>query len=673
MKKRLLTITGVSILALVVAIVFGVIAPGQAYAKYTSKPKTTIKLSVEKPHYYVRFHANDDADHPAQGTMDDQTFTFGVAQTLTPNAYERNGYEFTGWNTMANGLGGDFEDGAEVVDLVDNPEEIYNLYAQWKEEGMHTEFEMNGTCIFHGNELLTGSGSGQITGNNCVVNGYDWANSGHTYIDTGIKLYDEENYNKDYEIGFTVVNYNSSSSYQYDPQSTFVNTKLEDGGRKYPGLVIRRNEKQIEITQSITWPNGRNDRKAVKGSSSAGTKVVIARVDGVVYYSFNGGAFQVLQDMNGSEDYFDTTVWFGAAEQADGTPFRYMDATLTDLYIKVGSTGSNKHIVSFDAGGVVDDPDDVIVVGSSKIGSLPIMSESVEIDGDTLFFNGWYTKPNGEGNRVTRDYVVSKDMLLYAYWRESDKLCGVDGSGAEYSSLQGCISAAGASDTITLLSDIVTQNVIVDSDKSITLDLNGFTISDDNVATMPVINNQGTLTVINGTMTTSMKAGVIDNTGKLHIGNGARIIATGIRQAVYNNGGELVISDGAYLASTSSSAERAAVHSKNTTDATAKVTITGGTIISNSTEAVKIEGGTLTIGTLGLPISREAPIIQGATYGVNTSVNITMYDGELRGKTAAINNANRITLTEVGASLIGINPEETAMIDGVVYKILYCQ
>ena len=317
----------------------------------------------------------------------------------------------------------------------------------------------------------------------------------------------------------------------------------------------------------------------------------------------------------------------------------------------------------------MSDPNDVTIIGSSKIGSqLPSMPESVEVDNDTVFFNGWYTKPNGKGERVNSDYVVSGDMQLYAYWRESDKLCSVSGNGAEYSSLQGCISAAGESDTITLLSDIVTQNVIVDSNKSITLDLNGFTISDDNVATMPVINNQGTLTVINGTMTTSMRAGVIDNTGKLYIGSDARIIATGIRQAIYNEGGELTISNGAYLASTSSSAERAAVHSKNTPNATAKVTITGGTIISSATEAVKIEGGTLTIGTSGLPIGREAPIIQGATYGVNTSVNITMYDGELRGKTAAINNANRI-LTETGVPPVG----ETATIDGVVYKILYCQ
>ena len=49
--KRLLATIGVSGLVLILAVAFGVALPDQAYAKYTTKTTTTIKLSVEKAHY----------------------------------------------------------------------------------------------------------------------------------------------------------------------------------------------------------------------------------------------------------------------------------------------------------------------------------------------------------------------------------------------------------------------------------------------------------------------------------------------------------------------------------------------------------------------------------------------------------------------------------------------
>ena len=210
--KRLLATIGVSGLVLILAVAFGVALPDQAYAKYTTKTTTTIKLSVEKAHYTVRFHANANGD-PVVGTMEDQVFTYGEAQALTLNAFERGGYLFDHWSTKASGLGIDYEDGA-TINLDKENGEIVDLYAQWVEDDeMHTEFETDGVCVFHGYDIQQGTGDGYITGNNCIVNGIDWADGTHRYIDTGVSLYNEENYKKDFEIGFTIIEYNPNQQF----------------------------------------------------------------------------------------------------------------------------------------------------------------------------------------------------------------------------------------------------------------------------------------------------------------------------------------------------------------------------------------------------------------------------------------------------------------------------
>ena len=60
------------------------------------------------------------------GTMEAQTVISGEAVTLTANAFTREGYKFTGWNTAADGSGTSYEDSASVTLDADT-----TLYAQW--------------------------------------------------------------------------------------------------------------------------------------------------------------------------------------------------------------------------------------------------------------------------------------------------------------------------------------------------------------------------------------------------------------------------------------------------------------------------------------------------------------------------------------------------------------
>ena len=635
-------------------------------AKYAENKSFTLAVSIEK-HYVVAFDANG-----GTGSMANQQFTSGVAQALTANAFANGDYYFAGWNTEADGTGTAYADAAMIsADLTNIGGSTVTLYAQWEEDAMHTVFKIDGTCVFHGYDLQQNTGDGHITGTGCTAGGTDWADGTHKYIDTGIKLYDSTNYGKDYEVGFTITAYDYSHQYQ-DPgvaaiQSTFFNSKLENETRHWPGITVRRSNNKIEITETITKPNGSSEKKTGSTASATPVKVVITRVDGVVYYSVNDGAFTSLQDINNTSDYFDTTVWFGAAAKDDGTPMRYVDATMTDIYIKVGDTGANKHTVSFDAGGVVANPADVSIISTGKLGDLlPSVPSYVDTADGRLYFIGWYSGEDGAGEKYDEESIISRDVTLHAFWNDEQLVCSV--GGITHGSLQECITEAGAGETITLLGDIREQ-IAIAAGKEIVFDLNGYTWHHNNVAGQPLIENNGKVTIINGTMTSSLRAGVLNNnsTGEMHIGNDARIIATGSRQAIYNNGGKLEISGNAYLSATTG--ERATVQNL----ANGQLVITGGTIISANQEAVKVESGTATIGVEDGTIGNTTPVIQGATNGITTSVNISMFDGILRGKNAAINNTGRITATEVGAVSVGIDSVATEVIDGVTYKVIYYQ
>ncbi len=76
----------------------------------------------------VTFNANDGV-----GTMDQQTVGAGKEFTLNTNTFTRDGYEFSGWNTAADGSGTAYGDGEEITLNVDT-----TLYAQWTEVAVTT-------------------------------------------------------------------------------------------------------------------------------------------------------------------------------------------------------------------------------------------------------------------------------------------------------------------------------------------------------------------------------------------------------------------------------------------------------------------------------------------------------------------------------------------------------
>ena len=102
--------------------------------------------------YTVTFEANG-----GEGSMNQQTFTYDVAQALNQNTFTRTGYSFTGWNTQADGNGSTYGDEAEILNLTAEAGANITLYAQWTANTYIITFvDEDGITILQSSEVKYG-------------------------------------------------------------------------------------------------------------------------------------------------------------------------------------------------------------------------------------------------------------------------------------------------------------------------------------------------------------------------------------------------------------------------------------------------------------------------------------------------------------------------------------
>ncbi len=86
----------------------------------------TLYAQWGKTNNIIRYDRNGGSGTMASTVLDYDTTT----TTLSPNRFAREGYEFTGWNTYANGTGTSYADGASITV---GKGTTTTLYAQWRE------------------------------------------------------------------------------------------------------------------------------------------------------------------------------------------------------------------------------------------------------------------------------------------------------------------------------------------------------------------------------------------------------------------------------------------------------------------------------------------------------------------------------------------------------------
>lgn len=107
---------------------------GTEYVPYYVTPTT--KVTTSESHtltalwnankYTIHFNANG-----GTGTMADQVFTYDEVKNLSANAFTKSGYDFTGWNTSANGDDTSYTDTQTIRNITDVDGATIELYAQW--------------------------------------------------------------------------------------------------------------------------------------------------------------------------------------------------------------------------------------------------------------------------------------------------------------------------------------------------------------------------------------------------------------------------------------------------------------------------------------------------------------------------------------------------------------
>ncbi len=163
----------------------------------TTTPVTTMP-DADKA-YYAIWTANEysvhfDANHDdAEGSMDNQDFTYGVAQALTSCGFTNAGYYFKGWATSDDG---DvvYTDGQSVSNLSSTDDAVVDLYAVW---GTYEKYVFACVDISVGLEdskkvLITSRNGMNIMAVNKLLVTTDGAVDGHTVdisSDAGLKFY----------------------------------------------------------------------------------------------------------------------------------------------------------------------------------------------------------------------------------------------------------------------------------------------------------------------------------------------------------------------------------------------------------------------------------------------------------------------------------------------------
>ena len=255
--------------------------------------------------YSVHFDPNG-----GTGTMDDQTFVVdGSAKPLSPNQFTRTNYVFRGWNTMPDGTGTHYDDEEAVNNLSTTDGDVVTLYADW----WKVEYSHAGDAVFNG--------------------------TASTFIDTGVNVFNTNNFNKDFEIRFTFKTVDSDMFNVSPTQPTMFNVK-DESNNKYPGFNIRFNNNINTMYSTARW-GGSTSNIPTNGISTANAPIdfVYTRKNGVItmHYSYEGFTSQeytlITQSSWSLNQPFATNVAFGGYFGSNNQPGRFFKGTLSDMII----------------------------------------------------------------------------------------------------------------------------------------------------------------------------------------------------------------------------------------------------------------------------------------------------------------------------------------------------
>ena len=191
-------------------------------------------------------------------------------------------------------------------------EEIYPIY--FKYEGYNLKIDKDWKVSKNNGEIV-------YQAKNLTFNGTS------DYIDTGIRLFNEENFDKDFQIRITISEFGDITD-----QDTIINSKFENSSQSYPGFVLRylTGEFVPDIALDIRGGTKRHVTRFLK-SDIRNKTLTILRINGEIYYQDENGTYWFLDTETISK--FDTPVTIGCSLDSNGEPFRFFNGKISDIQI----------------------------------------------------------------------------------------------------------------------------------------------------------------------------------------------------------------------------------------------------------------------------------------------------------------------------------------------------
>jgi len=283
-----------------------------------------LNINFEEYKYQVNFDANG-----GTGTMNPISLKYDEMVALPSNNFVLLGYAFNGWNTESDGSGTPYSNGEVIQNINTNEELEVTLYAQWSEAG--DGFYYPGYCIFNGqgNDVEGACAEGRHV----------------DYIDTGVQLFSEENYQRSFVLSFTIKEMDDNA-FTHDNRETIFNALRESNDStygKFPGLLLRVDSGKWLIQASNGQSSNYSNKVYFDKEVLMNNEIKIVRInDGntiKIYYMIGSYGPFLLKDMTNLFAPFDTTLTFGASIE-NGVIYRYANATLKDISFQFLADGT---------------------------------------------------------------------------------------------------------------------------------------------------------------------------------------------------------------------------------------------------------------------------------------------------------------------------------------------
>ena len=387
--------------------------------KGTITGDTVVTPHVSINQYTVKYEPNK----PSKATNDvtkmaDQFVYYNRQRKLTTNTYKYTGYDFTGWNTKADGTGTAYTDGQTIENLSSADGAVITLYAQWK---IHT----HKLKIYVSNENADGSFESEwlwqdkILEYNTPYSYTGYVNDTYQQISTSGTMYDSD-----------IIIHLKAMRKTFNQKLT-VYYEQPDGSFDAGTVVIN---KAYRYGQTVSWSRSEDVRYKAGNIrwTVSGTNVKELKVYRQQYKITVNGADKHTTTKGTGTYRYGYELWIIAEVEAGYHFINWnMDRSLTAPSMKIEVTGdktytayaeANKYLITYNLNKParasstpkLNTQNTLEYEYNSKILYMP----TTLLTGWT--FEGWYTEADGGTEIKIGDiYKWIGDITLYAHWTEN--------------------------------------------------------------------------------------------------------------------------------------------------------------------------------------------------------------------------------------------------------------